>query len=76
MSGRLVAPGDAAGLAGAILSVLSDPQAHARMGAAGRARVRRDFDIAQEAAWLGILFCAAHDPAALRPPKRPTGGTT
>lgn len=72
VSGLLVPPGDSDALAAAICAALSDSRTHARMGAAGRAKVARDFDIAQEAAWLGILICSAHEAGnTSRPGKRP-----
>ena len=72
VSGLLVPPGDSDALATAICAALSDSRTHARMGAAGRAKVARDFDIAQEAAWLGILICSAHEAGRpARPGKRP-----
>ena len=58
ISGQLVPPGDAGALATAILAVLADPARKAAMGAAGRAKVTQDFNIATEAAWLGALFTA------------------
>lgn len=73
LSGLLVAPGDAPALAAAIAALLGDPARAARMGAAGRDKVSADFNIATEAAWLGVLFCAtvAGGP---RPGKRPDQG--
>ena len=44
-TGRLAGPGDAAGLASAVLELLSDSDAAARMGAAGRDRIARDFSL-------------------------------
>lgn len=70
VSGILVPPGDAAQLAEAILSVLADPAQKAAMGAAGRAKVARDFNIQTEAAWLGALFSAYHLDQPI-PGKRP-----
>ncbi len=70
VSGLTVAPGDAAGLAGALDRLLSDPALRARMGAAGRARVAAEFDIARETAWLAALIrggMAGRLPEGLRP---------
>lgn len=67
VSGRIVPPGDAAALATAIRDVLADGQ---DMGAEGREKVTREFDIAKEAAWLGILLCATRA-GGPRPGKRP-----
>jgi glycosyltransferase involved in cell wall biosynthesis len=44
-TGRLVPPGDANALAGAILELVADPQEAVAMAARGRDRVRRDFSI-------------------------------
>jgi len=44
-TGRLVAPHDDAALAVAIVGLLGDPAGRARMGAAGRQRVEREFSI-------------------------------
>lgn len=51
-SGLLADPGDEAGLAEAIQTLAADPALRRRMGAAGRARVERDFDLKQNAAAL------------------------
>lgn len=51
-SGLLAEPGDEAGLAEAIETLASDPALRVRMGRAGRARVERDFDLAENAAAL------------------------
>ena len=45
-SGLLVEPGDAAGLAEAIMRLLSDPQLASRLAAAGRLTVQGEFDVA------------------------------
>jgi glycosyltransferase involved in cell wall biosynthesis len=56
VSGRLVAPGDVAALAEAMVDLAADPARRRRMGEAGRARVCAEFDIDAEAAWLKTLF--------------------
>ena len=56
VSGRLVPPGDVEALAEALREVLCDAGLRARMGAAGRAKVCAEFDIAREAAWLSRLL--------------------
>jgi glycosyltransferase involved in cell wall biosynthesis len=43
--GRLVAPGDAAGLAAAVVELLRDPERARAMGAAARERRRAEFDL-------------------------------
>jgi glycosyltransferase involved in cell wall biosynthesis len=53
VSGRLVPPGDVEAFAGAVNVMLSDPGAAARMGAAGRTVIARDFSAATIAArWI------------------------
>ena len=44
-TGRLVEPGDAAGLAGAIAAVIDDPRCGAEMGRCGRRRAEEVFDL-------------------------------
>lgn len=67
VNGRIVAPGDAQGLAAALVDLARLPaDTRAAMGAAGRARVRAEFDIQAEAAWLARLFHAT-DGGRLRP---------
>jgi glycosyltransferase involved in cell wall biosynthesis len=44
-TGYLVAPGDAAALAGAVDRLLRDPEARRRMGEAGRERVEEHFEV-------------------------------
>jgi glycosyltransferase involved in cell wall biosynthesis len=55
-SGLLVPPGDAASLGAAIARLAGDPAMGQRMGKAGRAKVRAEFDVRKEAAWLLSLF--------------------
>ena len=55
-SGLIVAPGDAAALADAILRLVADPAQRQRMGRAGRATVARHFALRTEAARLARLF--------------------
>lgn len=70
VSGRLVAPGDAAALADAIRQVMTSDR-HA-MGDAGRAAVEAGFTIETEAARLAALLRAGRD---LPPGKRPEPAT-
>ncbi|MCB1367287.1 MAG: glycosyltransferase [Rhodobacteraceae bacterium] len=70
ISGFLVAPGDEAALADKLAILLADPARRRAMGKAGRAKVRAEFDIAQESAWLGDILRASIT-GAPRPPKRP-----
>ncbi|SFD71925.1 glycosyltransferase family 4 protein [Roseivivax sediminis] len=67
--GRLVAPGDGATLQDAIGTLLDDPEARARMGAAGRAKVAESYDAGGEARRLSALIRAYAGGEA--PPKRP-----
>lgn len=69
VSGILVAPGDSAGLAGAIVRVLDNANLREKMGRAGRAKVIAEFDVARESAWLGQIIEAHHgtDSVGLRP---------
>jgi colanic acid/amylovoran biosynthesis glycosyltransferase len=63
VSGYLVEPGDAAGIAAALAALAQDPAWRTKLGEAGAARVRRDFDLRQNAATLARLFAArAHVP--------------
>ena len=55
-NGFIVPPGDAEGLAGRLASLLDDADMRARFGAAGRARVLAEHDIAHEAAWLARII--------------------
>ncbi len=57
VNGRIVAPGDAQELAAALVDFARlAPETRTAMGAAGRDRVRAEFDIHKEAAWLARLF--------------------
>ncbi|MGC3940390.1 glycosyltransferase family 4 protein [Roseobacter sp. EG26] len=56
ISGRMVAPGNAAALAEVMIDLAADPGARQQMGEAGRAKVCAEFDIDQEAIWLKALF--------------------
>ena len=57
VSGRIVPPGDAAGLAAAIRALAdAGPEARAKMGEKGRNRVETEFDVSKEARWILDLF--------------------
>ncbi len=58
-NGLLVAPGDAAGLAGAILELLADPAKARRFGLHGAAKVAAEFDQERSAEMLKSLYTAA-----------------
>lgn len=70
-TGLMVPPGDETALTEAILSLMADAQARARMGAAGRARVAAAFSVETEAARLARLLRAGAD---LPEGKRPEAG--
>ena len=59
-SGLLVPPGDAAALAAAIRRLLEDPALRARLGAAGRETVIREFDVRRNAAELAHVLERVH----------------
>ena len=67
VDGLLVKPGDAAVLAGAISSLLENPQLASQLGAAGKERVRRHFDFAQLTFNVDALY------TELLQGRRPTG---
>lgn len=54
--GIFVPPGDPAALARAILALVRDPERRARCGAAGRARIERDFDRVHYVRTLGEIY--------------------
>jgi glycosyltransferase involved in cell wall biosynthesis len=56
VSGHLVAPGDPEALAAAIRALARDPVSRGRMGEAGRARVRANFDVSVEARRILALY--------------------
>jgi glycosyltransferase involved in cell wall biosynthesis len=59
VSGFLVPPGDPAPLAESVAKLIEDPALRSRFGAAGRAKVEKEFDVRHEAARLhGILVAA------------------
>lgn len=60
-TGLLVPPGDAAGLAAAILRLLDDPDLRERMGRAGRARMEQLFDARLWARSLHAVYQKAVD---------------
>lgn len=60
ISGVLVDPGDAAGLANAIAKLLRNPDRAAKLGARGPARWRRDYDIAVTVSRVEQLYEALY----------------
>ncbi|MBE0414736.1 glycosyltransferase, partial [Yoonia sp.] len=66
VTGFVVPSGDAATLADRIAQLAADPALRQRMGAAGRTKVRADFDAQIESARIGALF-AGQGGADLRP---------
>ena len=56
VNGLLVAPGDPAALARALLTVLGDRELAARLGTAGRARAERDFGLGRHVDAFETLF--------------------
>jgi len=58
VSGALVPPGDPAGLAAALAALIADPARRARLGRAGQARVRGEFDMKRGIDTLDSLFRA------------------
>lgn len=69
ISGFLVPPGDAEALAIRIGQLADDPKLRKKMGAAGRLKVRAEFNIHTEAARIAALF-DGDDTAAIRPQPR------
>jgi glycosyltransferase involved in cell wall biosynthesis len=68
VSGFAVPPGDVATLAARMSRLMDDPEAARAMGAAGRAKVEAEFDIAREGAWLAAILRAGGPPGGrLRP---------
>jgi colanic acid/amylovoran biosynthesis glycosyltransferase len=59
VSGYLVPAGDATTLAEKIATLLDSPSLRTQFGQAGRAKIEREFDINQEAAWLYQVMTAA-----------------
>lgn len=66
VTGFIVPPGDAGALADRIGRLANDPDLRARMGQAGRVKVRAEFDARQEAGRIGALFAGQAGPD-LRP---------
>jgi len=69
VTGRLVEPGDVAGLADALAAMLADPAACAAMGRAARERVLERFDVRRSIDALAAVFAG-------RFPETPADGTT
>ncbi|WP_187271615.1 glycosyltransferase family 4 protein [Massilia arenae] len=67
VEGVLIAPGDTAALADAVLGLLADPDARTRLGAAGRERVRTEFSSTRMIATLEDLY----EKLAAREARRP-----
>lgn len=60
-TGRLVEPGDVAGLAAALEALARDPAERRRLGAGARAAVERDFRLAHNAGRLQDAFFGSRD---------------
>jgi glycosyltransferase involved in cell wall biosynthesis len=70
VTGRIVSPGDVEGLASRIEELLGDAALRARMGEAGRARIRDHFSFEMQADRYEALFrrlLPAGEPAAIQP---------
>jgi colanic acid/amylovoran biosynthesis glycosyltransferase len=61
-------PGDSAGVSTAIVALAKDAQLQARLRAAGRARVERDFDVRSCAMTLSEHICGKREPAIVSAP--------
>ncbi|MCI0580717.1 MAG: glycosyltransferase [Chloroflexi bacterium] len=57
VTGLLVAPGDALAIAAALARLLADPTLRQRLGAGGRAKIMRDFNLYRNATMLASRFC-------------------
>jgi glycosyltransferase involved in cell wall biosynthesis len=56
VTGRLIRPGDASGMATAVLDLLDDPMKARAFGRAGRERVERDFEVGAYAGRIQALY--------------------
>jgi glycosyltransferase involved in cell wall biosynthesis len=59
-NGRLIPPRDPAALAQAVIELARDPERRARIGAANRRRVEREFDQSAYAEGLGAIYAALY----------------
>ena len=66
-TGVLVPPGDPPALAAALEALIRDPARRIRLGAAGEARVRREFDMRSGVAVLAALFGLPEQQSEARP---------
>ena len=69
-SGTLVAPGDAAAMARALLDYAADPERRAREGEAARRRIERDFSLARMASSYQNVYETALETSPLKPAPR------
>jgi len=60
-TGLLVSPGDDRALASAIRQLFESPRTRARFGAAGQARIRRDFTMEHMAKGMRAAWTGRHD---------------